>query len=175
MALREAEKAKGRFSFIPPVAPALRHITKRCTQQRPLFRRFPVKNAIIDCELLACGEDGLPSFRALMELGNKATLVLVAFDLLHLDGVRLTPIAIEERKAILQTLTARMATPYVQFSEGFDDPAALMKACAKMEWEGIVSKRKGSAYRAGPTKDWLKIKTSAWRKNNTRRWEMFKA
>jgi len=38
--------------------------------------------------------------------------VLLAF--LELDGVRLMPIATDNRKAILQTLTVRMNTPYAQ-------------------------------------------------------------
>jgi ATP-dependent DNA ligase len=42
-----------------------------------------------------------------------------------------------------------------------------------MGLEGIVSKRKDSAYRSGPTRDWLKIKTVSWRAANRGRWEMF--
>ena len=38
----------------------------------------------------------------------------------------------------------------------------------------IVSKRNESAYRSGPTKDWLKIKTVSWRAANRDRWEMLK-
>jgi ATP-dependent DNA ligase len=37
---------------------------------------------------------------------------------------------------------------------------------------GIVSKRQDSFYRSGP-KDWLKVKTAAWRAANRDRWEMF--
>lgn len=36
------------------------------------------------------------------------------------------PIATYDRKAIQQTLTVRMNTPYVQFSKGFDDPDAFL-------------------------------------------------
>jgi bifunctional non-homologous end joining protein LigD len=52
-----------------------------------LYRRsIPAKNAILDCELVACGHTGLPCFRTLMELGNQATLCLIAFGLLHIEG-----------------------------------------------------------------------------------------
>ena len=40
------------------------------------------------------------------------------------------------------------------------------------DWS-VVSKRKDSAHRSGPTKDWLKIKTSAWCAANWDRFEMF--
>ena len=43
-----------------------------------------------------------------------------------------------------------------------------------MDLEGIVSKRRESAYRPGPTRDWLKIKTASWRAANRDRGEMFR-
>ena len=43
----------------------------------------------------------------------------------------------------------------------------------EMGLEGIVSKRKDSAYRSGPTRDWLKIKTASRRAANEDRWELF--
>ena len=121
--------------------------TKRLNQIAHIAKSVPAKNAILDCELIACDDTGMPCFRTLMELGNKATLCLVAFDLLHLDGVRLTPIPIEERKAILKMLVAKVGWPYLQFSDTFEDPAELLDTCVRMNFEGIVSKRKGSAYR----------------------------
>jgi bifunctional non-homologous end joining protein LigD len=50
---------------------------------------------------------------------------------------------------------------HMQFSGTFPDPIKLLETCAKMGLEGIVSKRKDSAYRSGSTKDWLKVKTAA--------------
>jgi bifunctional non-homologous end joining protein LigD len=147
--------------------------TKRFKQLAPLAKAVPAKTAIIDCELVACDERGMPCFRTLMELGNKATLCLVAFDLLHLNGVRLTPIAIEERKATLKSMVARIGSPYFQFSDSFDDPEKLLEACVEHDLEGIVSKRRGSAYQSGPTRDWVKTKTAAWKLANKRRWERF--
>jgi ATP-dependent DNA ligase len=147
--------------------------TRRLNQLGYIAKAIPAKNAVLDCELVACDDAGMPCFRTLMELGNKATLCLIAFDLLHLDGVRLTPIPLEERKAILEMLVAKVGSPYLQFSDTFDDPVELLDKCARLNFEGIVSKRKGSAYRSGPTRDWLKIKTAAWRQANRKRWELF--
>ena len=41
------------------------------------------------------------------------------------------------------------------------------------EPRGIVSKRRDLAYRSGPTRDWLKVKTATWRAANRGRWELF--
>jgi ATP-dependent DNA ligase len=38
--------------------------------------------------------------------------------------------------------------------------------------EGIVSKRTDSAYRSGPSCDWVKTKTTAWREANRERWRL---
>jgi hypothetical protein len=46
---------------------------------------------------------------------------------------------------------------------GFDDGAKLLKAAEQHGLEGIVSKRQASAYRSGPSRDWVKVKTEAWR------------
>jgi hypothetical protein len=39
----------------------------------------------------------------------------------------------------------------------------LLAACAEWKLEGIVLKRIDRPYRSGPTKDWSKVKRSAWR------------
>jgi bifunctional non-homologous end joining protein LigD len=70
--------------------------------------------------------------------------------------VRLTPIPIEARKAVLKTLVAKAGSPYLQFSDGCEEPAELLNSCARLDFESIVSKRKGSPCRSGPTRDWLK-------------------
>jgi len=148
--------------------------TKRFSQIKHIARSIQAKGAIVDCELLAVDDNGMPCFRTLMELGNRATLVLVAFDLLHLNGVRLTPIPIEHRKAELKKIVDKVGTHFFQFSEPFEDAVELLKICHRIGFEGIVSKRRGSPYQSGSTRDWLKTKTETWRAENSGRWEMFR-
>ena len=117
---------------------------------------MPAKNAIIDCELVAWDDAGMPNFRILMELGNKApALCLWCFDLLHLNGEKLTLLPLDQRKALLAGVVSAVDDEHLQFSGAFDDPIRLLETCGKMGFEGIVSKRKESAYRSGPTCDWL--------------------
>lgn len=116
----------------------------------------------------------MPCFRTLMELGDKAPLCLWCFDLLYLNGVRFTPMPIEQRKAILADIIALGDSQHMQFSGDFNDPVKLLETCERMGLEGIISKRRESSYHSGPTRDWLKIKTAAWRAENTNRFELLK-
>ena len=88
---------------------------------------------------------------------NRAA-VLVAFDLLELDGNDLRREPFEVRKQTLASLL-RSSLPGVQFNAHLTHPGDLVfeNAC-KMGLEGIVSKRLGSTYRSGRSPDWLKFK-----------------
>ena len=149
-------------------------LTSRFRALKPVIDLIPAKSAIIDCELVACDEAGLPCFRTLMDYGkNNAPLCLWAFDLFYLDGVRITPLALTDRKEALADSSWRPTASTYSSPVRFMDPITLLETCDGMNLEGIVSKRIDSAYRSGPTRDWLKIKTSAWRAANRDRWEMF--
>ena len=54
------------------------------------------------------------------------------------------------------------AAPGIRFNEHMegDGPTVFAHAC-KLDLEGIVSKRKESAYRSGRSPDWLKMKNLA--------------
>lgn len=146
--------------------------TKRFRSLRPTLEAIPVKSAIIDCELFACGSDGMPSFDTLMSLGNRApALCLWCFDILYLNGVRLMPMPLAQRKSILADVIALADEEHLQFSGDFHDPIALLAAGEKTGLEGIVSKRRDSPYRSGRTNDWLKVKTKSWRQANRDRFK----
>ena len=80
---------------------------------------LPVKTAYLDGEVAILGRDGVTSFAALQDALSKglaADLVYFAFDLLHLDGLDLTPLQLIERKATLKKTAKRkfrqcLATP----------------------------------------------------------------
>jgi bifunctional non-homologous end joining protein LigD len=67
-----------------------------------------------------------------------------------------------ERRARLAGLLARGPSA-IQFSEAIegDGPAVFRHACA-IGLEGIVSKRKDSAYRSGRSDKWLKVKNAVF-------------
>jgi bifunctional non-homologous end joining protein LigD len=81
-----------------------------------------------------------------------------AFDLIELNGDDLRPDPLQVRKATLASILAK-ASSGIRFNEHIegDGPTVFAHAC-KMGLEGIVSKRKDSAYRSGRSPDWLKMK-----------------
>jgi len=149
-------------------------ITRRFSTIRPVLAEFPSRAAVVDAELIACGDNGLPDFGALLGRAEGVPLALWCFDLLSLDGVRLMALPFEYRKARLADLVAAADSEHIQYSGGFDDQVQLMATIEKLGHEGIVSKRRDSAYRPGRTKDWLKTKTHAWKMANTDRFEMLR-
>ena len=72
-----------------------------------------------------------------------------------------------------QALLERLDCPVVLPSKAFDDGLALLLAVEKHRLEGVVSKRRGSAYRSGDCRDWRKVKTATWREANRERWRLF--
>ena len=148
-------------------------LTKRFRVLKPVIELIPARSAIIDRELVACGEDGLPSFRTLMDYRHaEASLCLWAFDLLYLNGVRITPLKFTERRAQLAELVAAADTEHIQFSGSFVDPNKLLATCERMGLEGVVSKRRDSSYSSGTTRDWIKCKTAVWKAANGVRFDL---
>jgi bifunctional non-homologous end joining protein LigD len=142
-----------------------------------LTRRFPLivatlarlrsRSCIIDGEAVACDDNGVASFdlvRHSFDLVRhhraNERIFLYAFDLIELNGDDLRRDPREVRKATLASIVAK-ASPGIRFNghiEG-DGPTVFAHAC-KLGLEGVVSKRKDSAYRSGRSPDWLKMKNS---------------
>lgn len=121
---------------------------------------LPVRQALIDGEVVAEAADGTGSFSILqadLAAGRGDRLVYWAFDLLHLDGRDLTALPLDDRKAALAGLIGDRGP--VRLSEGFDGdgPTILAHAC-RIGAEGIVSKNRTAPYRSERSKSWVKSK-----------------
>jgi ATP-dependent DNA ligase len=83
----------------------------------------------------------------------------VAFDLLRLAGDDLRQRPLEKRREALARLVARSRGDGIVFNEALAEEGAVVfaKAC-ELGLEGIVSKRAGSFYKSGPSRNWLKTK-----------------
>jgi bifunctional non-homologous end joining protein LigD len=117
------------------------------------------RSAIIDGEVIVQYERGISDFEALKSAirWHPQTLILCAFDLLHLNGKDLRDRPLLERRTKLNELLPS-EHPFL-FSEEFTgDAAAFFRACADHQLEGIVSKFALSKYRSGRSKTWLKTK-----------------
>ena len=114
------------------------------------------RSCLIDGEAVACDGNGLAVFERLRLKPSGNHVFLYAFDLLELDGQGLRREPLETRKATLASLLRR-SPPGLRLNEHHDGESVFRHAC-KMGLEGIVSKRLGSRYRSGTSKDWLKFK-----------------
>jgi bifunctional non-homologous end joining protein LigD len=119
-------------------------------------------SAIIDGEVVVPAADGTSDFSVLQNQlrGKSDKIVLVAFDLLYLNGYDLRKLPLIERKALLRNLIAKTV---IQFSDSFevDGPDMFKHACG-IGLEGVVSKVRDSKYASGRGNDWVK-KTCAQR------------
>jgi bifunctional non-homologous end joining protein LigD len=119
---------------------------------------FKVHSCLIDGEAVVCDDNGVAVFERLRQKRQGRRVFLCAFDLLELNGNDLRREPIEVRKSTLDSLL-RARHPGLQFNQHLTHPGDIVfrHACA-MGLEGIVSKRLGSRYRSGRSKDWLKFK-----------------
>jgi bifunctional non-homologous end joining protein LigD len=124
------------------------------------------RSAIIDGEIVVPAADGTTDFSVLQnELKGRSTkIVMVAFDLLYLNGYDLRKLPLVERKLHLKKLISGTG---IQFSESFEvDGAEMYKHACTVGLEGVVSKVRDSRYSSGRGNDWLK-KTCAQRETLT--------
>lgn len=121
------------------------------------------KSAIVDCEAIVQGKNGRADFHALqreIKKGRKARIILMAFDLLHLNGRDLRCEPLLARKAALRLLLGdRPTSSLVQFSEHMEgDGKEVFASACKLGLEGIVSKLIDQPYSSGRSNDWIKSK-----------------
>jgi bifunctional non-homologous end joining protein LigD len=117
-----------------------------------------VRSCLIDGEAVCCNDVGLAVFDKLRRQREGERVFLYAFDLLELNGKDLRREPFEVRKATLASVP-RKGRPGLRINEHLDYAGDIVfRHACKMGVEGIVSKRRGSYYRSGRTKDWLKFK-----------------
>jgi ATP-dependent DNA ligase len=119
------------------------------------------RSFLLDGEAIVTNERGLAVFDLIRHQRHGDEVVLIAFDLIELDGEDMRRTPIEQRKRTLAKLVRRPHAGIV-LNEVFEgDGDVLFAHACKLGCEGIVSKRLGSHYRSGRVKHWLKIKNPA--------------
>lgn len=123
---------------------------------------------VVDGEIIALNDRGLPDFRVLMDrmhvrkaasvarLAARVPATFMVFDLLRLDGEDLCGRPLAERRGLLAGLD--LAGSGWQVPQEYDDGAMLLEATRAQGLEGVVSKRVDSPYRPGErSAHWLKF------------------
>ncbi len=117
-----------------------------------------VNGMVLDGEIVAFDASGKPSFGAMQNRGSGVErAVFYCFDLLYFAGVDLRKATYAERRRYLAQCL--LPSPLVQLVHAEDDGLALHKAAMASGFEGVIGKRKNSAYEAGKrSAAWLKVK-----------------
>jgi bifunctional non-homologous end joining protein LigD len=117
--------------------------------------------AIIDGEVVVVheGRTNFSELQAELAAGRQGRLIYYAFDLLWRNGdLRRLP-QIERKQLLLDLLGENDIELPVLFSEHLvGDGQKIFEHAAKLNWEGIISKRADAPYRSERTENWLKIK-----------------
>lgn len=125
------------------------------------------RDLLVDGEIIALNERGLPDFRTLQErmhvrnaktiarLADAVPAIYMVFDLLRLDGRDLTSEPLETRRELLTGLGLDGSW---QVPASYDDGPMLFDATLQQGLEGIVSKRRTSRYVFGErSPHWQKL------------------
>jgi ATP-dependent DNA ligase len=121
--------------------------------------RLNADQVVVDGEIVALDAQGSPSFQALQHRGSHPghQIVFYAFGLLHLDGQDLTGEPLFKRRARLARVLDGSGLLPSQELPG--TVAAIVDAVRGLGLEGVVAKRKLSAYVPGErSDDWQKLK-----------------
>jgi bifunctional non-homologous end joining protein LigD len=149
-------------------------ITARYPELEALGAALAGHRVALDGEIVACDENGRPSFQRLqlrmgltseLSIQRRAPLTPVTFmifDLLELDGSSTLELPYAERRVLLERLELdgpNWQTPSYHVGDG----QALLDAARERHLEGVVAKRLDSPYRPGRRSgEWIKVRN--WRR-----------
>jgi bifunctional non-homologous end joining protein LigD len=147
-----------------------KEIGARYPELHALGRQLGRHEVVLDGEIVAFDERGLPSFARLqkrMHLTSESAVARAAheipityaiFDLLYLDGRSTIELPYRQRRELLEGL--RLKGPAWQVpAQRVDGGAELLAATAEHRLEGVIAKRLDSPYRPGERSgEWVKIK-----------------
>ena len=146
-----------------------RDVTVAYPELSALHDQVVALDAVLDGEIVAF-EDGVPSFQRLQQrmhlrderrieqMVMQIPVVYMVFDIIYLDRKDLTSRPLDERREILQQ--ALVPSPQLQISPATPgEGIALFVAASQQGLEGVMAKRRSSAYQPGArSRDWLKVK-----------------
>ena len=136
--------------------------TAKMPHQAAAIAQLGLESGWLDGEMVVANEQGVPDFQALQnafETERSEQIVYYLFDAPYLNGMDLTEVALEQRRAALKALLKKHAGQCLRFSDDFDESAtALLESACQMQMEGLIGKRVGSVYRSQRSNEWIKLK-----------------
>ncbi|WP_332814232.1 DNA ligase D [Ramlibacter sp.] len=115
-----------------------------------------------DGEIILPGQDTPADFQALQgafDTNRTGQIVYYLFDLPYCAGHDLRDVPLLQRREVLQRIVERKPHPNVRFSAEFEaPPGAMLDAACRLGLEGVIGKRRDSAYVCRRSGDWIKLK-----------------
>ncbi|MEP6791762.1 MAG: DNA ligase D, partial [Ramlibacter sp.] len=115
-----------------------------------------------DGEIIMPGERVPADFQALQgafDTAHTANIVYYLFDVPYCAGHDLRDVPLEQRREVLQRIVERNPSGKVRFSAVFDAPPQdIVASACRLGLEGVVAKRRNSAYVPRRSSDWIKLK-----------------
>jgi bifunctional non-homologous end joining protein LigD len=150
-----------------------RDVTARYPELQGLASALEGRDAVLDGEIVACDDAGIPSFERLQErmhvddralvatLAQRVPVVYMIFDLVGLDGTSLVTLPYRERRARLEALALDGAAWQVP-PNTIGDGSTMAAFTLEHGIEGVVAKRLDSRYEPGRrSPSWRKIKNTS--------------
>ena len=144
-------------------------VTARYPEVTAALHALPLERFVLDGEIVALDERGRSSFQRLQErMGltrpadverarGEVPVSAVFFDALELDGRDLRRLPLEARKECLRLLVPPRGVVYFG-DHVLEHGADFLAAACEQGLEGVVAKKRDSAYAAKRSRDWRKIK-----------------
>lgn len=119
--------------------------------------------AYLDGELVVLDERGISDFQGLQNAlgttGGTGALLYHVFDALFLDDEDIRALPIEDRKARLRAALGKSPPKNIRFSDHVvGDGPRFFESARDLGLEGVITKRAGTTYVSGRSRDWLKVK-----------------
>ena len=121
--------------------------------------RLNIDSVVLDGEIVALDAKGRPSFQALQHRAAhpRHSVVYYAFDVPQLNGVDLTRLPLDQRKAQLPGIVKESGLRISQELPG--TAQQVIAAVQRLGLEGVIAKRRDSRYDAGMRRGaWVKLK-----------------
>ena len=134
-----------------------RDVTADYPHLRPLAEDLAEHHVILDGEVVALDDHGVPSFHEIQNRTRLDRIQFWAFDIVYLDGRSLLRASYRDRRRILETLATATRLTVPPLLDG-DGPEAL-EFSRVHKWEGVVAKKWESTYQPGRrSASWIKDK-----------------
>ncbi|MGN6644854.1 MAG: non-homologous end-joining DNA ligase [Verrucomicrobiota bacterium] len=141
----------------------VKDLTGKYPEIAKALRSLPVKETVLDGEIVALDGDGKPSFQLLQAANlpgqSRPPLFYYVFDVIQLEGKDLTGLPLLKRKAMAQSLVEQLPDT-IRFSASIQaDSERVLREMQSRGLEGLIAKRRESKYEIGRRSGaWVKFK-----------------